>query len=274
MKKLLNQVNKALIFAFAASLLYGCGKESSKKNFVARVNDSYLTKEELAEMIGTNSANNFYKSEVIRNWINKELLYQAALKEGILKEDEFKKLLDDSKKELAASLLVQKYYENEKLNYEPGEVENFYNLYKNDFVRFYDSYYLNEITFSDEDKAIQFRSTLLESDWDKALNIFKDDSSIINVHSKEILYNYEIHPVTIFRIVSGLFPGEISTVINDEPGRYTVIQEIEKYDKGSIPPFDVIRSQVESRFIAKKKEDLINNYIKDLYSNNDIEVRN
>lgn len=255
-------------------MLYGCGKESPRKNYVARVNDTYLTREQLAEMIDTNSAGNFYRSEVIRNWINKELLYQAALKEGILKEDKFRKLLEDSKKELAASMLLQKYYEDEKLNYEPGDVENFYNSHKNDFVRFYDSYYLNEIVFSDEDKAIQFRSTLMESDWDKALNIFKNDSSIVKIRTRGIYYNYEIHPVTIFRIVSGLYPGEISTVINDEPGMFTVVQEIDKYEKGAIPPFDVIKDQVKDRFIAKKKEDLIANYIKDLYSNNEIEVRN
>ena len=49
-------------------------------------------------MIDTNNTSNFYKNEVIRNWINKEVMYQEALKKGILKESEFNRLIENSKK--------------------------------------------------------------------------------------------------------------------------------------------------------------------------------
>ncbi|MCL5031336.1 MAG: peptidylprolyl isomerase [Bacteroidetes bacterium] len=271
---MIKHLNPISIFLFTAFILGGCSKESPKKNFVARVNDSYLTREDLSRLIDTDSVNNFYKNEVIRNWINKELLYQTALKKGILKEDEFNRLISDAKKELAASMLVKKYYDDEKVDYEPAEVEEFYNQHKDDFKRFYDSYMINAITFNDEDKAIKFRSTVLESDWEKALNVFKGDSSIIQNKSNELLYNYEIHPVTLFRVVSDLNPNEVSIVINTGPGLYTVVQEIQKFDQGSIPPYEAIKPVVESRFVAQKKEELLSNYIKELYSNNEIEVRN
>ncbi len=274
MKKLLSQLSKVLIIISAAVVINGCGKKSVHNNFVARVNNTYLTKAELAGMIDTSSAGKLYKSEVIRNWINRELLYQTAVKKGILKEEKFKRIIDDSKKELAASMLVQEYYENEKVSYGQDQIENYFNRHKNDFVRFYDSYYLNEAVFNDEDKAIQFRQALMESDWNNAVNVFKGEASILRISTGVLLYNYQIMPVTIFRIVSGMYPGEISTVINDEAGRYTVIQEIQKYDKGTVPPFEVVKKQAEDRFIAEERENLIRNYIKDLYSNNEIEVRN
>jgi hypothetical protein len=52
------------------------------------------------------------------------------------------------------------------------------------------------------------------------------------------------------------------------------VYEIQKFDKDSVPPFQLIKPFVEKRFVAKKKEDLMKSYIKELYSNNEIEIRN
>ncbi len=274
MKKRLKTINKIIFLMILASAMYGCGKQSSRKDFVARVNNTYLTREQLAQMIDTNSASNFYRNEVIRNWINSELLYQTAKEKGILKGEEYKSLIDRAQRELAASLLVQKYYDDEKTGYDSKELEDYYNRHLNEFKRFYDSYFINMINFTNEDRAIQFRNTVLESDWDKAVNIFKGDSSVYSINDGKLYYDYEIHPVSLSRIVTSLNPGEISIVISIEPGHYTVVQEIQKYSAGSIPPFDVIKSEVGLRFEADRKSNLTRNYIKELYSKNDIEVRN
>ncbi len=274
MKKLLNQINEAFVITFAAISLMSCNKEPTQKHFVARVNDSYLTNTELASMIDTSKANNFYRNEVIRNWINKEILYQTALKEGILKEDKFKSVIEDSKKELAASFLIKKLYDEEKVSYSLDDLENFYNQHQDEFVRFYNSYLINVISFSDEDKAVQFRSLVLESNWDNALNVFKGDSSVKKVRTNQLLYDYEIHPVTLLRMITDLNPNEVSIVLNDENKNYTVVQEVQQFNKGTVPPFNDVKKEVEDSFVAEKKDSLVKNYIKELYSNNDIEVRN
>ncbi|MHB1688889.1 MAG: peptidyl-prolyl cis-trans isomerase [Ignavibacteriaceae bacterium] len=272
--KHLNKTNVAALFFFSAVILSGCGKEKVKKDFVARVNNSYLTKEQLSSMMNGYDGKNFYREEVIRNWINREVLYQEAVKNGILKESSFDSLLENSKKELAISFFLEKYYNEEKPTYDPKEVEDYYSKHQNDFALFYDTYYLNIADFNNEDKAIRFRSLLLESDWDKALNIFKSNSSIIKVQSEVLLNDYQIHPVSLQRIVSQLNPQELSIVLNYQPGHYAVIQELQKFLKGAIPPFDVIKPEVEKRYAAEMKDDFLRSYIKDLYSNNDIEVKN
>ncbi len=274
MKKHLKTINNIACLIVLTAAISGCGKRSQHVDFAARVNNTYLTKQQLAEMIDTARASNFYRSEVIRNWINRELLYQAAKDKGILKDEEFKVLLDKAQKELAASLLVQKYYDDEKTNYNTKDLEDYYNQHQIEFKRFYDSYLVNIIDFTNEDKAIQFRNTVLESDWEKALNVFKGDSSLYNVTSGKLYYDYEIHPAALSRIVTALNPGELSIVITDEPGHFVVVQEILKFDSGSVPPFDIVKRQVAIRYEAERKNTIIRNYIKELYSKNDIEVRN
>jgi len=62
-------------------MITGCGKESPKGDFIARVNKSYLTKENLNSVSDSVKTNKLYSSEVIRNWVNRELLFQMAEKE-------------------------------------------------------------------------------------------------------------------------------------------------------------------------------------------------
>ena len=274
MIKHLNKIKITALFLFASIILFGCGKEKVKKDFVARVNNTYLTNEQLSSLMGSYGAKNFYREEVIRNWINRELLYQEAVKRGILKESMFDSLLENSKKELAISLFLEKYYNEEKPTYDPKEVENYYSKHQNEFAFFYNTYYLNFADFNNEDKAIKFRSLLFDSDWEKALNIFKTDSSIIKVQNEVLLNDYQIQPVSLQRIVSQLNPQEVSIVLNYQPGHYMVIQELQKFDKGTVPPYEVIKPEVEKRFVAEMKNNFLQSYIKDIYSNNDIEVKN
>ncbi|MHB8579426.1 MAG: peptidylprolyl isomerase [Ignavibacteriaceae bacterium] len=274
MIKHLNKIKIIVLLLFSSIILFGCGKEKVKQDFVARVNNSFLTKEQLSSMLGSYADKNFYKEEVIRNWINRELLYQEAVKSGILKESTFDSLLENSKKELAISLFLANYYKKEKPTYDPKEVEDYYSKHQNEFVFFYNTYFLNIADFNDEDKAIKFRSLLFNVDWEKALNIFKDDSSIIKVQNEILLNDYQIQPISIQRIVSQLNPQEVSIVLNYQPGHYMVIQELQKFEKGVVPPYEVIKPEVEKRFVAEMKNDFLQSYIKDIYSNNDIEVKN
>ena len=111
MKKPLKTDNLFIVFFLAAALLTGCGKESPNRDFIARVNKSYLSKDDL-NSVSDSAPSNIYKDEEVRNWVNRELLFQMAEKEGITKSAEYLKLIEDSKKELAASLMIRKFYDS------------------------------------------------------------------------------------------------------------------------------------------------------------------
>ncbi len=273
MKKHINQTNYIIIPLLSAVLITGCGKEKQRTDYVAKVNNAYLSREELSTMVDT-AGNKYYKSEIIRNWVNQEVLYQEAEKEGILKDTEYQKLLNQSERELASALLLQKHYEDEDVSYELKDIEAYYNEHRDDFRLFYEGYLLNIISFNNEDNAVQFRSTVLESDWNRALNVYMGDSTIVSSRPSALLYDFQINPQPLYRIVQDLNLGEVSIVIKDSNHIYQVAQLENKYNKGTIPPLDIIKSRVVKQFLADKKEKLIQNYIRDLYSNNDIEVKN
>ncbi len=268
------KTNYIIAFFCALTIISGCSKEKGKKNFIARVNNKYLTQEDFASLANSENEKNFYREEIIRNWINQEVLFQEAEKKGILKDDNFNAILQNEKRELAVSFLIRKYYDSNKPKYEQKDIEDYYNKHQSEFQLFYDSYYINLIDFNNEEDAIKFRSLLLESDWNKALNIFKSDSSILKVRTAVLLNESQIYPIALQRIVSDLNPQEVSIVINSQPGHYAVVQELQKFSKGTILPFDVSKDEAEKRLISQLKDDNLKSYIKDLYSNNDIEIKN
>lgn len=268
----LSRLNKISLMLIAASILTGCGKEQPKTEYVARVNDAYFTKKELASLIDTTMVNTLHKSEVIRNWINREILFQKAKKDGIVKQDDYKRLIKNSGKELAGALLLDNYISSVTINFEQRDLINYFEANSNDFKLPDKTYLLNIIHFSNEDRTVEFRSLVLDSDWQKAMNIFYGDSAIISTESKLLIKEQDVYSIKILRVVKRLHPLEISIVISEREGYYTVVQVLKKYLKGSLPSFDVIKQDVEKRFLAEKRKELLENYIKDLYSKNEIEV--
>lgn len=258
----------------AASILTGCGKEQPKTEYVARVNDAYLTKKELASLIDTTMVNTLHKSEVIRNWVNREILFQKAKNEGILQQDDYKGLINNSGKKLAGVLLLESYISSVTINFEQRDLINYFEENSNDFKIADMSYLLNIIHFSNEDRAVEFRSLVLDSDWQKAMNIFYGESAIISNENKVLLKEQDVSSIKVLRVVKRLHPLEISIVISETEGYYTVVQVLEKYLIGSLPSYNVIKQDVEKRYLAERRKELLENYIKDLYSQNEIEVIN
>ena len=270
----LSRLNKISFMLIAASILTGCGKEQPKTEYVARVNDAYLTKKELASLIDTTMVNTLHKSEVIRNWVNREILFQKAKNEGILQQDDYKGLINNSGKELAGVLLLESYISSVTINFEQRDLINYFEENSNDFKIADMSYLLNIIHFSNEDRAVEFRSLVLDSDWQKAMNIFYGESAIISNENKILLKEQDVSSIKVLRVVKRLHPLEISIVISETEGYYTVVQVLEKYLIGSLPSYNVIKQDVEKRYLAERRKELLENYIKDLYSQNEIEVIN
>jgi hypothetical protein len=258
----------------AVSILAGCGKEQPKTEYVARVNDVYLTKKELASLIDTTTVSTLYKNEVIRNWVNKEILFQKAENEGILQKDDYKKLVKNSGKELAGALLLDSYISSVTINFEQRDLINYFDENIYDFKLVDNSYLINIIHFSNEDRAVEFRSLVLDSDWQKAMNIFYGDTTVINNENEVLLKEQDISSIKVLRVVKRMHPLEISIVISEREGYYTVVQVLNKFLPGSVPSFNVIKTEVEKRYFMEKRKEILENYIKDLYTMNDIEVIN
>ena len=264
------RINKNITLFFAAAVLYGCGKESPKEDFTARVNNSYLNSRELDSLTGLTDQ---YKSEIIRNWVNRELLFQEALKEGIIDSKEYRNIIENSKKELASSMFINSFMSKKIIEPEPAQLKKYYEDHRENFLLDSDSFLLNEITFNDLETGINFRNALIESNWKRVSAMFNNDSHRTGEEVNIVRKREEIHPGGLMRIVSELEPDEVSIVFNDENKTFYIVQLINKFPKGTIPPFDFIKGEAEKRYVIEQKKKALQDYLEELYSKNDIEIR-
>jgi len=258
---------------FPLLILTACSESKKPDSYIAKVNDSYLTESGYSELIDSQFVTDANKSAVIKNWVRQEILYQEALKEGLTETKVFKETLENTKKQLASALILEKIAATAQPQFTNDELENFFEENESSFKLPFNAYYLNLVNFSEIDAAVNFRSDLIMTGWEEAVKKSEHDSSLVNFENAVLVSEQDIQPVRLLRILEGLYPLEISIVIPDERGYYSVVQLIDKYSTGSIPDFYAVKSEVERRYKAALTELAIENYINELYSLSDIEIK-
>ena len=253
--------------------LFSCSKPEKPDSYIARVNDSYLLESELDEMVDSQFVSEKFRSAFIKNWVRQEILFQEAVKQGITDSEEFKRSIENSRRQLAASLLLEKFSASSLQDVTQAELDNYYNENKSSFRLPFNSYFLNRITFSDRESAVMFRTEVIANGWQIAVEKFNQLPTLISVVNESLIPEQDIYPERLIRALEGLYPLEISIVIPDDKGYYTVVQLLEKFSAQSIPPFQAVKVEVERRYKSALTELALENYINDLYSLNEIEIK-
>ena len=266
-----NKIIEGIIFPLF--IFSACTQPEEKPDtYIARVNNAYLREADLSELVDSQFVSKKSRELVIKNWVRQEILLQEAMKKGITETKEFKRTVENSKRQLAASLVLQNFAASSQLAVTKAELENYYKENQSSFRIPFTAYFINRINFSNRDAAVMFRTELITNGWTEALNKFSKDSSLKNFESGVLISEQDIYPVKLLRILEGLYPLEISIVIPDERGYYTVVQYLDKYLAQSIPPFEAVKTEVERRYKAALTELELENYINDLYSLSEIEI--
>lgn len=272
-KHIHNTISNILLFSVFLGIS-GCTEKKQEEDYIARVNDSYFTREDLASLVDTSGLTSEEKDNLIKSWVYSEILYQSAVNDGITGEDEYVKIINDSKKKLAGSIYLNKIIDDEDFEISDDDLFSYYEKNKMYFKADETFFKLNRIYFNDENKAIKFRNAAIETNWQNALNIFDNDSSVIKKIESQVIKESHLFPVQIARIVKDFYPQEISIVITEKPGYYSLTQFLDKHPKGADLPFESIRENVTQRLKAEMKIKAIEKHIKELYSKNDIEIKN
>jgi hypothetical protein len=258
------------VIIVSAVLFIGCGDKKKDDEAIVRVNNIALYNSDIEIPGDSINVVRLDRNEFIRNWINNELLFQKAVEEGITESDEYLRLSELSNKELAKTLWVDKYLKSKVSDLSEKELEEFYNNNKEIFKTISDSYLINQVIFNIEEKAIQFRNILVESDWSKASKSMESTQNVVAIRNDYFLHEYKFLSGILARIVKEMNAGEISPVIPLENGEFTIVQVIDKFMKDTTPPYTVVASDVKNSYLIRKKTKLLEEYLNQLYNNNEI----
>jgi len=116
----------ALVLSF---VLVACSsKKPVAKDFVARVNDVYLYKEDLVSVVDDRMP------EHISRWVDGELLYQASIENNIHKDKVLNDQVEKFKRNLLGKLFVETFY-TDLPEISEKEVRDFYVSHSDEFSR-------------------------------------------------------------------------------------------------------------------------------------------
>ena len=260
-------------FILLSLFAVACSKDDKNSKSIVQINNAALTEAELKSALNNNRNIGKYREEYIQNWIENEVLYQEAVDDGILDEDEYKSISELSNKKLAVALYLERILKENKIEPTGDELIDYYDKAKEDFKLNEDAYKINYAEFNNMDKAVQFRSILLESDWNKALNTFRGDASLQNNFVNILKYEHSLQPEIVYEAVTNLMPGETSIVLETGPSKFMVVQLNEKLSKNSIPPFESIRERLKEQYIILKQKEFIHDLIDKLVEDHNVEIK-
>ena len=271
--KLLNKQIKYFIWLFLiVAGLTSCSKEGKSNKYVAKINNEVLTEEQLKAALSEEQNKGKYRSEYIHSWIETEILFQEAQKKGIMEDKQFNLLLERSKKELAVALFLKKISEENKIELTDDEINKYYEDHKEEFKLEDDAFSINIAEMSNFDKAVKFRNKLMNSDWNKAENNFKNDPAVLSMERMRFYFRYQLQPLTFLRAVNNLGENEVSVVIETEPSKFRIVQMVGKYSANSIPPLDLVKDEITARLSTIKEKDFIKDYIDKLITDHNPEI--
>ncbi|NOX67274.1 MAG: hypothetical protein GXO85_16125 [Chlorobi bacterium] len=240
--------------------------EKKEEKYIAKVGDSYLTEAEVDHVMSSNVDSSKFREEYIRQWIEDELLYLAAKKEGILSSKDYKSLTKQSSKMIANSLLIKSILENLKIKDDSSSVRKYFMDNPDEFKLTQLAILYNYASFNKYNAAEKFKTSLLQNNWDDAVDKILHSTELIDSGKEIFLYVVKNSPDIYSKVYKTLVQNQISEVMETFDGHYIVFQLLEKYDRNEIPNLSIIYDLVKERYIAQQRELAYKSYVKQLYS--------
>ncbi|MCP5061288.1 MAG: peptidyl-prolyl cis-trans isomerase [Ignavibacteriae bacterium] len=270
---MLTKRNNYILYSVLLLLLLSCSSEKKQKEIiVAEVGNSRLTKNQLNQMLEVNYSSTENKEEIVRNWVETELLYQAADENNLLKENKFNEIIKQSEKKLAASYAIAKYLSSSREKISNTKLANYFKSHKDDYLLPVDSYILNFIRFSSEKDAIKFRSKVLLKDWKLATVEVGNNKNVKKKYVAKLVKVTEIQSKKMLRVLKELRIKETSIVIQTELSSFVVVQLIEKLKKNTVPKLKYIEEEVRTIYEAQMNKEKVRNYINKLTTQKNVKV--
>jgi hypothetical protein len=222
--------------------------------------------------LGSNSGTQKFRQEVIRSWVEREVLNQISVENELLHENNFFRIIELNKKELSASIAIKDFLELNTDSVSNEELINYYNLNREDYSILDDAFIINLISFKNEESAIEFREIAIQESWAEAVARFEYDSSLVKILHNKFFNQSEIQSKKILRILQRLFINEISLVVNTELNNFVVVQQIDILTKNTTPEFNYVEDNVRESYIILKQQELVREYIDSLITKKKVKI--
>ncbi len=229
-------------------LLTSCKTESSDTVIVARVENSILTTQDLSTQLGSGASSEDQRS-FTKRWIERELLYYAALDAKINKDSVIQHNLRESERNLLSMTYLNRNVESGPVSITSEQVEQFYTDNSVEYIRGDDVIRFAVYSLSTVRDAWNIRNGLNENNFFSSASRY---SKVAVIPKIEIPFKTRNSlPTEIQEKLFDIRIGGITTPIR--VGEYVNLYLIlDKGDKGSQATFQEVRDEVEAKLMREQ----------------------
>jgi hypothetical protein len=235
------------------------GEEKQVADIIAEVNQAYITSSEIEKRIPSNLSDDMkvaLKRKFMDEWIEREIFFQAALREDITLTENEVQMIEDYKKEL----LVQKYlnkYVDKNYRVLDREVEEYYRQNKEEFKWSADHVHIIHLVVKSYD-AVLFKEISQTKD---LLAVIKknylDQQSTQEIPVGDLGYVVlDELPQEFKKVIKSMRTGDISKRIKTKYG-YHFIQLLNTQRTDTWKEMDLVKEEIVRRIKLQKRSEEI-----------------
>jgi len=247
----------------------GCSKKQPAGKTLARVGDEVLTEEMVKKEIAEGKINQFQQQDYITHWVETEVLYDEAKRQGLDNTEEIKRAVEEMKKRMAINALIQKdIIDKTQENLPDSTLRSYYNAHAPEFILNEDVARLNFVLFKDPNKALSFRAMVLKGEpWGSVYQKFIRDSvnasAVIASVDGHYFKQSTLYPAELWRMVTAMSPGEVSVPVSTQFGYYVIM--LNSFQRaGQQASFEYVKEDVQARILLEKRQQMFNQMLESL----------
>jgi parvulin-like peptidyl-prolyl isomerase len=247
-------------------------KNANNDHVVARVGKSTLTLENLKNSIPSEYSNQITPDQnisYVKQWIDRELLYQEALNQKIDKDSLIAERLVKMKKDLFAAEIISRVsmkLQSDSLN--DSVISQYYKKNQAQYIR--DKNYVKyiDIVVEDSKNAWEIYRITNKTNINAIAQQYSKKQSF---DSSNIAYvAMENVPTEIRQAMATLTINTISVPVKSANG-YHIIEVLDKLDKGGICNYSEVRKEIISQLTTLNQKTIIDKLLSDLRIKNRVE---
>jgi hypothetical protein len=267
---------RALLIAVTALALAGCSSEKPG-TVVARVGDSVLTLEDAALVVDTASPGGPGRlARYAASWVNAELLYQEALRQGIGGDAAFGARIEAMRRQLASQELLDRVIYGDTAAVPDSALRAYFTSHPDEFTLSENHLKLRLATFRNRETARRFTAAVTAgATWDGLIDSMaadpKSSAEIVSATQEAWYTRATIYPQELWKVAGPLNPGDVSFPLKTGEG-YTVVQYLALAAAGRTDEFDVVRDEVTDRVLVEQRRSKLESLLGTLRDRYGVEI--
>jgi peptidyl-prolyl cis-trans isomerase C len=246
-------------------LFISCGKQEN--DVIVTVDGSKLTKKEFEQYVPDLDFNKIGEDRIrafLNDWVQQEILYLQAKKQGIQQEDSVKFVLDQYTKNFLAMELVRRAFGTTSVT--EKEIRDYFEQHKDEFLY---AVKLGQIVLPTRELAmrtseeIKAGADFFKLARERSLTRYQDPENpriITDFLPRGVIADFAIEEV-IFKMK----PGEVSEAIPYVQGTYLIVKLIDKRKiKAQAELTDEVKGQIYNYLLAAKYQQFLATYVDSL----------